>query len=107
MYQGWIKLIIGVWLIISGLISYLMSPVNMMITGFIVAVCCFESYRLWQAMAIGSLGLWLFMSGISHQLMHTHLVSPINFFCVGILLSALGTYYILHDQKKFTSKPAL
>ena len=107
MYHGWVKLIFGVWLIISGLISYLTSPINMMIIGFAGAVFCFSSYKMWQAMATGILGLWLFFCGLSFLLAHTHLVTSTNFITVGIIVVLLGLHCILFPSKKFTSKPAL
>lgn len=107
LYHGWIKLILGMWLIISGLISYLTSPINMMIAGFAASLCCFASYKLWQAVVTGSLGLWLFLCGLSYHFIHTHLVTPINFFIVGIMVSALGLHCIIFHHKKFISKPAL
>ncbi|MBN2364617.1 MAG: hypothetical protein EH225_00570 [Calditrichaeota bacterium] len=91
MWQGRVKLIIGVWLIISGLVLSLQSPWNLLITGFIIAICCFKSYKLWEASVTGILGLWLFISGLSTLLMGGHaLVSSWNFLITGLLIAIIG-----------------
>ncbi len=106
MCHSWIKLIMGLWLILSGLVSPLVSPINMIIIGFIAGVCCFRSYKLWQAFATGILGLWLFMCGLSFTYMYTHLVTPVNFIIVGTLIALLGLHCILFPYKRLTTKTA-
>ena len=109
MWHGRIKLIIGVWLIISGFITPLQNPVNLMIIGFIASMCCFRSYRFWQAGATGIVGMWLFYSGLI-DLMYPgdNLTVLTNFLISGLLLSVLGMLCIyIHSREKLTDEDSL
>ena len=109
MWHGRIKLIIGVWLIISGFITPLQNPVNLMIIGFIAGMCCFRSYRFWQTGATGIVGMWLFYSGLV-DLMYAgnNLTVLANFLIPGLLLSVLGMLCIyIHSREKLTDEDSL
>jgi hypothetical protein len=107
MCNSWMKLLMGLWLIFSGFVSPLRTPENMIIVGFILTICCFRSYALWQAFITGILGIWLFMSGITYLFVHTHLVIPVNFLIVGISIIILGIACFIHYSKEHTPTPAL
>ncbi len=83
MWQGWISQILGLWLILSGLISSLQHPV----TGILTAVFGFWAYRHWQCIVNGILGLWLILSCIITTLIH-----PLNFIIVGLDMGTLGLW---------------
>ncbi|HHE38578.1 hypothetical protein B1H10_01240 [candidate division KSB1 bacterium 4484_188] len=108
MWHGRIKLVLGLWLVLSGVFSSFQSPINMMIVGFLAGVCCFRSYKLWQAAATGIIGLWLFLCGLSYLFssMVVHLMTPENFIISGVLLSIFGLWCIIHHAKELTVKTA-
>jgi hypothetical protein len=80
MWQGWLNLILGVWLIISGFVSPLQSPANLIIVGILAAVFGFWSYKNWQGDVIGILG-------------------PANFIIVGVLMIIAGLWEGLSHPK--------
>ncbi len=94
-----VKIIAGLWLLLSGFAVSLQSPVNMIVVGAFLAVCCFLSHKTWQVLTTGILGLWLFVSGMIHVLgsAAVPLVSSVNFFTVGILLLLLGILSYLRE----------
>jgi hypothetical protein len=97
MWQGWINLVLGVWLIISGLVSSLQTPANLIITGILVAVFGFWTYKDWLGDIIGVLGLWSLLSGIWFSLF-----SPANFLIVGVLIGGLGFWEAYLHSKPIT-----
>ncbi|GAB4379186.1 MAG: hypothetical protein Kow0042_28320 [Calditrichia bacterium] len=101
MWHGRIKLILGIWLIISAFLSPLKSPLNMMVIGFVGAICCFNSYRIWQAIATGLVSLNLFLSGL-HDLIRFEpqvLASSANFLISGVILGILGMWCLFTHTK--------
>ena len=97
MVHGSIKGFIGIWLIISAVFSPLQHPLNMLITGFVVAVCCFSSQKLWQAATTGIVGLSLFLSGL-HDLIGASpsiFVTQMNFLISGLLLILIGLLSVI------------
>jgi len=109
MWHGRIKLAIGIWLILSGFISPLQNPINMVVIGFITALCCFSSYRVWQAAATGIVGLWLFLCGL-HDIMSISpriMVSSLNFSLSGIALSLLGLWCVVIHSREISEKGSL
>jgi hypothetical protein len=106
MWHGRIKLGIGIWLILSGFISPLHNPINMVFIGFVTAICCFNSYRIWQAAATGIVGLWLFLSGL-HDIVSLSpriMVNSLNFFFSGIALSLLGLWCVVIHSREISEK---
>ena len=99
MWQGWINLVLGVWLIISGLILSLQAPVNMIIVGILVAIFGLWVYKMWQGVANGILGVWIFLSGLFFNLAVT-----VNFIIVGIVIGILGLWSALKHLKKVAPK---
>lgn len=101
MWQGWANLILGVWLIISGLITTLHQPINMIIVGILAAIFGFWAYKMWQQVVNGVLGIWIFLSGIAFNL-----VGPANFIIVGIVMGILGVWSALTHPREMTTKAA-
>lgn len=101
MWQGLVKLIIGSWLIISGLIGALQSPLNLLIVGFVTAICCFQSTKIWQATVTGILGIWLFISGLSYFVLGAGpgLIAAWNFLIIGIIILILGIWLLVKPSK--------
>jgi len=97
MWQGWINLILGLWLILSGLVSALQTPANLIITGVLAVVFGFWTYKNWQGDVAGVLGIWLFLSGI-----WWNLLSPVNFIVVGLLLGVIGLWEGLIHPREMT-----
>jgi len=109
MWHGGIIMGIGIWLVFSGLISSLQHPVNMVVTGFFTAICCFSSSRIWHASALGILGLWLFLSGIHDWavLSTRSMVNSTNFLIVSILLVGIGLWCIIFQIRAMAKKGQL
>ena len=108
MWQGVVKLIIGAWLIISGLIAALQSPLNLLIVGFVTAVCCFQSAKIWQATVTGILGIWLFISGLSYFVLGSGhgLIAAWNFLIIGIIILVLGIWLLVKPSKESVTQTA-
>jgi len=64
MWQAWINFILGLWFILSGIITSLGVSINYIIVGIVIAVLGFLSSKQWQGIVIGILGLWMILSGI-------------------------------------------
>jgi len=102
MWQGWINLVLGVWLILSGFISPLQTPANLIIVGILAAICGFWGAKNWKGRINGILGLWIFLSGSVFNLAFSW-----NFIISGILLSILGIWraIIPNHREKPPQKP--
>lgn len=91
MWQGWVNGILGLWLILSGIISGLQHPVNYIIVGVVVAALGFWSAtQRWQGWVDGVLGLWLIVSGII-----TTLMLPVNSIVVGLVVAVMSFWEAL------------
>ena len=99
MWQGWVNLILGLWLILSGLVLSLQSSVNMIVVGILAAIFGFWAYKLWQGVVNGILGIWIFLSGIAFNL-----VNQVNFIVVGIIMGILGVWCALSHPGELTTK---
>lgn len=87
MWQGLINLILGLWLLISGLIPTFQTPANMIVVGIIVAVMGFTRVKKWPGALSGILGLWVFLSGLWFKIL-----APTNFIVVGLLVAGCGLW---------------
>ena len=94
MWQGWTNLVLGIWLIFSGLIGVLQTPANLIITGILVTVFGFRNYKDWLGDAAGILGLWALLSGLWFNLL-----SPANFLITGVLITGLGFWEGYYHEK--------
>ncbi len=95
MWQGWINLVLGIWLIITGFVPSLQTPVNFTIVGILAAVFGFWAAKQWQGIVAGILGLWALLNGIWF-----HIFADLNFIIVGILLGAAGLWCgLIHPPK--------
>jgi len=94
MWKAWVNFILGLWFILSGIITGLGANVNYVIVGIVVAVLGFWSAKQWQGIVIGILGLWMILSGIV-----TSLMSPVNLIIVGIVIAVLGLWQALAKPK--------
>ncbi|MEJ2048604.1 MAG: hypothetical protein P8Y60_01950 [Calditrichota bacterium] len=109
MWQGRVKLVIGIWLILSGFVPVLRHPINMIVVGIFTAICCFSSYRIWQAVVIGVIGLWLFLSGMHDiaSLSSRIMASSLNLFSTGIIILALAIWFIVVHSRQISEKEYL
>ena len=97
MWQGWVNLLLGVWLLLSGLIPALQTPENLIISGLLVAVLGFWSYKNWLGDTSGVLGLWALFSGS-----WLNLFSPSNFLITGVLIGSCGFWEAFTHPKSNT-----
>lgn len=94
MWQGWISFIPGLWLIISGIISGIQGPGNMIIVGIITVILGFFLQRRWEGIINGILGIWLCLCAFIPGL----ITSP-NFFITGILIVFISIIRIFHNHR--------
>ncbi|MCL2689705.1 MAG: hypothetical protein FWE57_07655 [Chitinispirillia bacterium] len=61
--QPWVNLIAGLWALLSSFSAILLSPLNFIITGLVMAVFGFwRPFKSWQGFVNGCLGVWLLFS---------------------------------------------
>ncbi len=101
MWQGWINLILGVWLIISGFVGGLQTPANLIVVGILAAIFGFWAYKSWQGVVNGILGIWTLLSGLIF-----HLLAPANFLIVGVLMGIFGAWEAFGHRKQMQAKTA-
>jgi hypothetical protein len=94
MWKAWVNFILGLWFILSGIITGLDANVNYIIVGVVVAILGFWTAKQWQGIVMGILGLWMILSGIV-----TSLMSPVNLIIVGIVIAVLGLWQALAKPK--------
>ena len=67
MWQSWINLIDGIWLILCGFITALRTPASMIVGGAVAIVLGYwsaVSSKDWKRAVNGTIGIWLFLSGL-------------------------------------------
>lgn len=95
MWQGWLNLLLGLWLIISGLLTALQGPANMVIVGVLAVFIGFFLVRKWEGVAIGILGIWVLICGFITGFITTH-----NLLVTGIVISLISMINIFHAHKQ-------
>ena len=99
MWQSWISFVLGVWLILSGLISGLQGSVSMILTGILIALIGYLFLKGWEGMVNGILGLWLLISGII-----SGFVTVQNYLVIGILITVISLIRIFHVHRRIETK---
>lgn len=92
MWKGWITVITGAWLILSGLVIAIQTPLNLVICGIIITVMGFASLKSWHGFAAGIVGLWVIISGTLLSLW-----VPTNFILSGTVVLVLGGFMIAYS----------
>lgn len=90
MWQGWINIAVGVWLIICGFVPQLQTPAGILIPGIVSVIFGFWGagrVNSWQGTVNGIIGIWLFLSGVAFGL-----AVPWNFFISGIVVGILAIW---------------
>ena len=64
MWQNWVNIVLGIWLILSGIVSPLAVESNLVITGAFVFILGILMLRYFNGMIITVLGFWMFFSGL-------------------------------------------
>lgn len=95
MWHGWLNLLLGLWLIISGLIITLQGPANMFIVGVLVIYTGFFLVKKWEGVAIGILGIWVLICVYITGFITTH-----NLLFTGIVISLISMINIFHVYKQ-------
>jgi hypothetical protein len=99
MWQSWISLVLGIWLIISGLIVGLQGSFSMVIIGLLAVIVSFFFLKGWEGVLNGILGVWLIICGFIHGLITTQ-----NYLVVGILISIISLIRIFHSHRGIEKK---
>ena len=97
MWQGWIDLAAGIWLIICGFIPLLRTPVSMLVGGAVVFIFGFwgaSRNNSWQGTINGIIGAWLFLSAIWFNLVVTW-----NFFIFGAVIAILAIWNVTEHSE--------
>lgn len=84
MIQSWFNIAVGIWLILSGFIPPLQTPVGMISAGAVAMLFGFWGIaraKSWQSLLNGIIGIWVFLSGVWF-----HLFVPWNYFIFGAAL---------------------
>ena len=95
MWQGWIDIAVGVWLIVCGFVPGLQSSASMVVGGAVATVFGFWGAGRtngWQGTINGLIGIWLLLSAIVFLL-----VVPWNFFLSGIIIGALAIWNVAQN----------
>lgn len=90
MWQSWINLAIGLWLILCGFVPALQTPDSMIIPGILALIFGFWSttrVSSWEGVINGIAGIWLFLSGLWFQF-----YLPWNFLVIGGIITVLSLW---------------
>jgi len=96
MWQGWINLILGLWVLVSGLIGTLQGLISLIIYGVAIAILGFWGAKKWQGIVMGIIGVWLVISGI----FYSTLGMPWNYIVFGLITAALGIWTALEKKEE-------
>ncbi len=101
MWQAWVNVVLGIWMLISGFVPSLQTSINLIIVGLIIAIMGFTTYKTWQGIVNGILGLWLFVSGAIINLM-----APANLIIVGLVVALIALWEALGHPGEMRHKTA-
>jgi hypothetical protein len=96
MWQAWMDLAVGVWLIVSAFITAIQTPSSMIVAGIVVFIFGFwgaARVNSWQGTINGIIGVWLFLSGIAFAL-----ALPWNFFISGAVIAILAIWNLAQHE---------
>ena len=92
MWQGWIDLIMGLWILSCGFSNHLELADNLWIPGLVVFVFGLWATmkgKSWQGFINSLAGLWLFLSGLFFSI-----VIGWNFIIFGVLITVLALWNV-------------
>jgi len=96
MWKSWINTIVGLWMVLSGIVTSLAASGNFIVCGIILTVLGFGS-RGWRGGLLGVLGLWTIFSGFVPSL-----TAPANLIVTGGVVTILaiwkGTVMARHHE---------
>ena len=81
MWQNWTNIVLGIWLILSGISLPLVTEGNLVITGALIFIIGLLTLRYFNGMIMVVLGFWMVISGIIISL-----ATPANFIINGALI---------------------
>jgi hypothetical protein len=88
MWQSWVNLLVGIWLMLSGIIPSIHSPASMIVGGIVAAICGFwAGAEKWPGIVTGFVGVWLIICGAWLALAVTW-----NFVIFGIIVGLLAIW---------------
>ncbi|MCD6234568.1 MAG: SPW repeat protein [Candidatus Marinimicrobia bacterium] len=101
MWQAWVNVILGLWLVVSGFIPGVQVNWNMIIAGILIALLGFTASKKWPAIVAGILGIWIFISGLFPSL-----IVQINFIIAGLAVLILSLILALQKTPGETKTTA-
>lgn len=96
MWQGWVNLVLGLLVFVSGLINTLQGLVSLIIYGALIGILGFWSAKKWQGIVMGVIGVWLLISGIFYATLGTQW----NYIIFGLITAALGLWAALEKKEE-------
>ncbi len=88
MWQSWVNLAAGIWLILSGIIPSIHTPASMIVAGAVAVICGFwAGVEKWPGYVTGIIGIWLLLSAIWFGL-----VVSWNFILFGIIVALIAIW---------------
>ncbi len=102
MWQSWVNLAAGIWLILSGLIPGIHSPASMIVGGAVAVICGFwAAVEKWPGYLNGIIGIWLLISAIWLNLAVTW-----NFIIFGIIVALIAIWNVsTHPHQTPAQRP--
>ena len=103
MWQAWLNLAAGLWLILCGLVPSLQTPGAMIVPGIVVFILGFWTtarVKSWEGTINGIAGIWLFLSGVWFELW-----VPWNFLILGALITVLSIVNLIEHPSPATQTP--
>lgn len=81
MWRNWINIILGIWLVLSGIVAPLAAETNLVVTGVLIFISGLLMLRYFSGMIMVVLGFWMVSSGLIISL-----TTPANFIINGSLV---------------------
>ncbi len=88
MWQAWVNLAAGIWLILAGIIPGIRTEASMLIGGIVAVIFGFwAGTEKWHGIVNGIIGIWLILSALWFNL-----VVPWNFIIFGIIIGLIAIW---------------
>ncbi len=89
MWQGWITFGIGVWLIVSGIRPDFIAPINLIVSGIVVAVLGISAVKDAKLAVSAGIGIVTILIGIFAGNSHDIFIA---YYIIGAVLFVLGLW---------------
>ena len=94
MWQSWLILAGGSWLMLSSFFWKIQTQENLIITGAAILILGFLDRKNLEGVMMGMLGLWVLLSGFTN-----YLNLPINYFLSGLAIVLVAFIAVIKNMK--------